>query len=68
MSSPLSDHPPFQRIISDAAGPVDRQWLRMLDDAFANTSFEQLLQAGIPQPMVIEFLGVVALRRRLGDE
>ena len=68
MPSPCENHPPFQRLISDSANAVDRQWLRMLAEVFKETSYEQLIEAGMTRDYVRDFLGTIALNRRVNEE
>ena len=64
----LDDHPPFNRIISDQANATDRQWLRMLSDAFEDATPAKLMDSGISQQMTVEILGIVALNDRIDNE
>ena len=68
MPSPCELHPPFQRIISDEANAIDRQWLRMLSDVFHETTYEQLVEAGMTRDGIRDFLGTIALNRRINGE
>jgi len=64
MQSPFEEHEPFKRVTQDATTAADRQWLRMLSCVFKETTYDQLLDAGIHRDVVREFLGVIALDRR----
>jgi hypothetical protein len=64
----LAEHAPFNRIISDQATAIDRQWLRMMNEAFAGVSFENLMRAGFDAEAATALLGVVALDVRLNSE
>lgn len=63
----LNDHAPFNRIISEQATATDRQWLRMLHDAFRDIDHEDLRQAGMASEFATEVLGLVALKARILD-
>lgn len=64
----LDDHPPFTRVIGDQANATDRQWLRMLKDAFADATPAGLMASGISRQMTIEILGIVALNDRINQD
>lgn len=68
MPSPCEVHPPFQRITSDAANAIDRQWLRMLSAVFDETTYEQLIESGMTRDSIRDFLGTIALNRRVNGE
>lgn len=67
MPSPCEAHPPFQRLISDSANAIDRQWLRMLASAFEETTYEQLIDAGMKMDSIRDLLGTIALNRRVNS-
>lgn len=62
----LNEHHPYRRVISDETTATDRQWLRMLEEAFRPVSYEDLLKAGLDTSFATEFLGLVALNEKIG--
>ena len=68
MPSPCDSHPPFQRVTTDSANATDRQWLRMLAFVFAETTYEQLQEAGLSRDVLRDFLGTIALNKRINNE
>lgn len=60
----LADHQPYRRVLGDETTASDRQWLRMLADAFTPVAHEDLVKAGLDPAFVTQFLGLVALNSR----
>ncbi|WP_295442597.1 hypothetical protein [uncultured Thiodictyon sp.] len=60
----ISNHAPYQRVIYDDATAIDRQWLRMMEDALSNVSLDQMLNAGIENTSAREILGLIAINMR----
>lgn len=63
----LVDNPPFARVTQDCATATDRQWLRLLNDAFASVSYEDIVRAGLNTTLATEFLVLVALDTKLNS-
>ena len=64
----LANHPPYLRVISDEASAQDRQWLRLLSEAFDEIDHESLCRAGMDARFATEVLGIVALNTRYSTE
>lgn len=64
----LNDHAPWVRLISDQATATDRQWLRMLSEAFEYVSHDALVRSGMKSDFATEVLGMVALDARMIGE
>lgn len=64
MQQPFDSPPPFQRVTQDETTAVDRQWLRLLWSVFEKTDYQKLIDAGLSEEIVREFLGVTALAKR----
>ncbi len=62
--STLDQHQPFRRITENKTTASDRQWLRMLDEAFADVSHQDLYVLLGSSQDATEILGLLALRKR----
>ena len=64
MPSPFENHAPYQRIICDSALPIDKQWLRMLNDMLGEMTYEHLRVAGLSHENARSIMGLLALHLR----
>lgn len=65
--SPFEIHAPYQRIMTNALVPVDRQWLRLLADLLEPVSLDQLVNAGMTQSRARALLSLSAMVSRYRD-
>lgn len=63
----LTEHAPWVRVTTDQATATDRQWLRLLNDAFASVAYEDIVRAGLNTTLATEFLGLVALDTKINS-
>lgn len=63
----LTEHAPWIRVTTDQSTATDRQWLRLLNEAFSSIDYEDLIRAGLNRTLATEFLGLLALDTKLNS-
>lgn len=64
MPSPFDHHAPYQRVMTQAVLPQDRQWLRLLDEMLGGLTLEKLVMAGLSREEARALQGLLAMAPR----